>query len=137
MKENIILTLVKYRISLADEVLMDAKKLYEARGSARSVANRSYYAMFYAVLSLLATIGQASAKHSGVISLFDREFVKSGLFPKEMSKTLHRAFELRQEGDYGEATAAINMEEAQELLGSSEAFIITIQTYLKDKILRG
>ena len=36
----------------------------------------------------------------GAISLFDREFIKSGIFDKELSKkTLHRSFELRQKGN--------------------------------------
>lgn len=72
MKEDPQLALIQYRLALAREVLADAQKLVQAQGSARSIANRSYYAMFYSVLAILATIGQGSAKHSGVISLFDR-----------------------------------------------------------------
>ena len=43
-----------------------------------------------------------TSKHYGAISLFDLEFIKSGIFDKELSKTLHRAFELRQKSDYME-----------------------------------
>ncbi len=56
--------------------------------------------MFYATAALLLSIDQDSAKHSGVIALFDRCFVKSGQFPVEMSQWLHKAFELRQRSDY-------------------------------------
>ncbi|MDA8335176.1 MAG: HEPN domain-containing protein [Peptococcaceae bacterium] len=114
---------------MATEVLADAKKLSHAQGSARSIANRSYYAMFYAVL---ATIGQGSAKHSGVISLFDLNFVKAGLLPKELSKILHRAFDLRQQGDYGEAGLTVSIEDAADLLQNSEIFVSAIQAYLID-----
>ncbi|NJN63373.1 MAG: hypothetical protein HC795_19310 [Coleofasciculaceae cyanobacterium RL_1_1] len=38
--------------------------------------------MFYALLGLLATKGLGTSKHSGVISLFDREFVRTGIFPR-------------------------------------------------------
>jgi len=41
-----------------------------------------------------------TSKHSGVISLFDKEFVKTGSFPKEFSKWLHDAFTVRQRSDY-------------------------------------
>ncbi|MHB1652664.1 MAG: hypothetical protein ACYCVD_09345 [Desulfitobacteriaceae bacterium] len=49
MKENPKDILSQYRLDLAEEVLADAKKLFKAQGSPRSIVNRSYYAMFYAV----------------------------------------------------------------------------------------
>ena len=45
-------------------------------------------------------LGKVPSKHSGVISLFDIEFVQKGIFLKEMSKDFHKAFELRQVSDY-------------------------------------
>ncbi len=65
----------------------------------RSVMNRLYYAMFYTVLALLQEKQLGTSKHYRAIFLFDREFIKSGIFDKELSKTLHRSFELRQKGD--------------------------------------
>ena len=89
--------------------------------------------MFYAVLAVLATANLGSAKHSGVIGLFDRHFVKTGLLSKELSKALHRAFDLRQQGDYGEATVAVDVDDATELLESTELFLADIQSYLGNK----
>ncbi|RKY58811.1 MAG: DNA-binding protein [Candidatus Latescibacterota bacterium] len=89
--------LINYRLQKARETLRDAHLLLEGGGSPESVINRAYYAMFYAVLALLTRIGKGAAKHSGVIALFDRHFVKSGLFPKQMSKAIHRAFEIQKE----------------------------------------
>ncbi|CAA7600524.1 HEPN domain protein [Acididesulfobacillus acetoxydans] len=131
MKENPKDILIQYRLDLSREVLADARKLFNVQGSPRSIVNRSYYAMFYAVLAALAAANLGSAKHSGVIGLFDRHSVKTGLFSKELSKTLHRAFDLRQQGDYGEATVAVDTEDATELLESAEIFLAAIQTYLK------
>jgi uncharacterized protein (UPF0332 family) len=99
MMENI-RDLSIYRLSQAQESLREAQVLLREGMSLRSVMNRLYYAMFYAVLALLQTKQLGTSKHSGAIALFDREFVKTGIFPKEMSKALHRAFELRQKGDY-------------------------------------
>ena len=62
--------------------------------------NRSYYAMFYAVLALLAVRQLETSKHAGVISLFDREFVNAGIFPRELSRWLHQAFRQRLAADY-------------------------------------
>jgi len=56
--------------------------------------------MFYAVLALLAIRKIETSKHSGAISLFDREFVKKGIFTKDFSRWLHNAFDIRQQSDY-------------------------------------
>ncbi|MCS7304116.1 MAG: HEPN domain-containing protein [Thermoguttaceae bacterium] len=85
---------------MAEAVLADAQLLLRQGGSAWSIINRAYYAMFYATAAFLLSIGQGSAKHSRVIALFDRHFVKSGRFPMEMSQWLHKAFELPQRSDY-------------------------------------
>jgi hypothetical protein len=77
--------LIKYRLGQAEETLKDAELLLSG-GSPRSIVNRAYYATFYSVLALLTKKGEASSKHSGVIALFDAHFVKSGIFPKDMSK---------------------------------------------------
>ena len=84
--------------------------------------NRLYYAMFYTVLALLQEKEMGTSKHSGAIALFDREYVKTGLFPKEMSKALHRAFELRQKGDYLEE-AEVAAEDIAEIRPAAERFV--------------
>ncbi|NEQ34505.1 MAG: HEPN domain-containing protein [Leptolyngbya sp. SIO4C5] len=93
--------LVKYRLNEAEETLREAEILLD-QSAFRGSVNRSYYAMFYAVVGLLATRGLGTSKHSGVMGLFDREFVKTGIFSKELSRSLHRAFDERQASDYGE-----------------------------------
>jgi uncharacterized protein (UPF0332 family) len=40
------------------------------------------------------------SKHAAVIAFFDREFIRSGQLPKEYSRTMHRAFNERQQDDY-------------------------------------
>jgi len=121
--------LIVYRLERARETLLDAHLLIEQGGSPGSVINRSYYAMFYAALALLITLGKGSSKHSGVIALFDQLFVKTGEFPKTMSKALHKAFDLRQIGDYRELIE-LNQEQAQEILCSADQFVDAVEAYL-------
>ncbi|NOY69312.1 MAG: HEPN domain-containing protein [Deltaproteobacteria bacterium] len=100
MKEDEIDVLVKYRLDQARESLSDAKFIFNGNRSPLGVINRSYYAVFYASLALLQKTGKVPRKHSGVISLFDHEFVKQGIFPKQFSKILHPLFTARQVSDY-------------------------------------
>jgi len=115
-------TLIAYRIAQARDSIREADLLNESGMSKRSVMNRLYYAMFYAVLALLQEKEMGTSKHSGAISLFDREFVKTGLFSKEMSKALHRAFELRQKGDYMEE-AEVTSDDVAEIRPAAEQFV--------------
>lgn len=104
--------LINYRIEQAEQAIEDAVILINKSGSPRSVINRAYYGMFYAVLALLVKIEKGTSKHSGAIGLFDAEFVRKRIFPKEMSQSLHKAFNLRQMSDYREL-AEVSVEEQE------------------------
>ena len=81
-----------------DESIVAASLLYQ-KGILRRSVNSAYYAMFYAVMALLAIKKKETSKHGGAIGLFDREFVKKNIFSKDFSRWLHRAFDLRQRCD--------------------------------------
>jgi|YNPMSStandDraft_1061717.scaffolds.fasta_scaffold31971_3 uncharacterized protein (UPF0332 family) len=121
--------LVRYRLEMAQAVLADAQLLLRQGGSLWSVINRAYYTMFYATTALLLAIGQGAAKHSGVIALFDKHFVKSGQFPMEMSQWLHKAFELRQRSDYRDMYP-LDQEHAKILVEWAEQFVARIKDFL-------
>ena len=69
MKSEEIQILVKHRLEQAQTALDDAKYMIDGKRSAQSIVNRSYYAMFYAVLALLQKISKVPSKHSGKIPL--------------------------------------------------------------------
>jgi len=121
--------LIEYRLTQARDSIREADVLDQFGMSRRSVMNRLYYAMFYAVLALLQEKEMGTSKHSGAIALFDREFVKTGAFPKEMSKALHWAFELRQKGDYMEETE-VTADEVAEIRPVAEQFVESAERFL-------
>ena len=123
--------LITYRLDRARETLKDARLLYGQGGSPESIINRAYYAMFYAILAILITLGMGASKHSGVISLFDQQFVKTGKLPIRLSKAIHKGFDLRQIGDYRELMA-LSQEQAEEILLSADQFVDTVAKYLAD-----
>lgn len=128
MKPEQLQTLIKYRIEQAHETIKEAEILF-GENALRGTVNRAYYAMFYALLALLASERMGTSKHSGAIGLFDREFVKSGKFPKELSKSLHLAFDRRQVGDYGEMRI-VEHGIAQESIDSAKRFVFEVESYL-------
>ncbi|MBW2038256.1 MAG: HEPN domain-containing protein [Deltaproteobacteria bacterium] len=120
--------LVSYRLEQARESL-DAAQVLLDQGLTRPSVNRSYYAMFYSVLALLATRKQETSKHSGAISLFDKEFVKTGAFKKELSRRLHNAFDLRQRSDYA-AQIQVSDREAGQVLEEAQKFVDEVKAHL-------
>lgn len=125
--------LVEYRLDQAEETLQVTRDLLES-GHLRDSINRSYYAMFYAGLGLLATRMLGSSKHSGVLSLFGQHFVKTGEFPAESSKYLREAFDMRQKCDYREFFEPED-EQARELVEHADEFIVAarhVWSHLQD-----
>jgi uncharacterized protein (UPF0332 family) len=113
--------LVAYRLHRACETLEDAR-LLAAAGRWNPCVNRLYYACFYAVSALLVQEGLSSSRHSGVRSLFNRHFVRTGKVSASTARVFNDLFERRQEGDYVDF---VRFEESQvrAWMPQAEAFV--------------
>jgi uncharacterized protein (UPF0332 family) len=85
-------------IERARKSLEAAQKLRQ-NGYQDFAASRAYYAAFYAASALVVNNGLDSNKHSGVIAVIHRDFVRTGKLDKEHGKNLNWLFELRSVGD--------------------------------------
>ena len=123
--------LFNYRLNQADETLNEVKRMFKDQYSPRSIINRSYYIMFYSLLALYLhdNINIKTSKHSGIISMFDREFVHKGIFDKEYSKILHIMFDMRQEYDYREFVES-SYEDAEKAIKNADKFYTLIRNYI-------
>jgi uncharacterized protein (UPF0332 family) len=121
--------LIQYRMGRARDTLEEAKLMFDS-GYLYGAANRLYYACFYAVLALLAKNDLSSSKHSGVMGLFNREFVKTGRIPLELGKFYSRVFDDRSEGDYADLLSGPQVCEAD--LETARHFIGCIEQLLRD-----
>ena len=124
--------LALYRIQQADESLDEARFLFEGSKSPRSIINRAYYSIFYAILSLLVFEPFSSSKHSGVISYFNRHFIKRGVFSLELGRAVNKAFDLRQRGDYREQVN-LTADQAEPFLDWARKLIDSVKKYLKSR----
>ena len=87
--------------------------------------------MFYCGLALLASKGLGASKHSGVLRLFTRHFIKTGAFPVDYGRYLREAFELRRGADYREFVQ-ITQEQVQEAVAHAEVFLQHTRQVLGD-----
>ncbi len=112
----------------AEETLAEAVKMLESGFSARSIVNRSYYAMFYAVLALFihSDTPHKTSKHSGVIGIFNKEFIHSGKLDARFAKMLYELFDERMELDYRDF-AQVCKEDARSAVYSAQEFVAEIR----------
>ena len=78
---------MEYRLQSAKERLHSSQLLLKENSYKDSI-NRSYYAMFTAIRALFAMDGQDFSKHAGVISYFQKEYIKTGIFNKAKANGL-------------------------------------------------
>ena len=130
MKEEVI----RYRRGRAIETLEAAEIMLNNRKLFAAVS-RIYYAIFYEVLALLLTKGLSSSKHSGARSLFNKEFVKSGIISEGHGNFYNRMFRFKQRGDY-EDFVEFDYHEVKRWLGEAKDFINSVEGAVK-KVVRG
>lgn len=91
--------LSSYRLNMSEEKLRSARILLDA-GQYKDSIGRSYYAIFSAPRAVLAKDKVDFSKHAGVISYFQKEYLKTELFDKKYSKYISSAFQIRNNCDY-------------------------------------
>jgi len=121
--------LVTYRIERAFDTLSAAKTLADS-GYWNAVANRLYYACFYAVLALLAKNDMDTYTHKGVKIMLNQHFIKSGLIDVVWGKLYQKLFDNRNEADY-EDFVDFNEEEIGVFIDDAEQFINVITALAK------
>lgn len=125
--------LMKYRLDSAEERLESSKILLE-NGNYKDSIGRAYYAMFTAVRAILAMDEQDFSKHAGVISYFQKNYIKAGIFAVRYSKYLSEAFQIRNNTDYADFFI-VSAKDANEQYEKATEFYKIIKMYLYDKYL--
>ena len=112
--------LVLYRINAAKEDLQSAKILRDAN-SFKGANNRAYYAVFHAINAIHSLNGVAYKRHKDAIANFNKEYVKTGIFPREIGRKISGVEEIRHASDYDDFYIATK-EEADEQIVIAEEF---------------
>lgn len=122
--------LIRYRLSSADEKLASAKVLLDA-GLYKDSVGRSYYAIFSAIRAVLASRQVDFSKHAGVISYFQKEFIKTGIFDKKYSRYLQQAFQIRNSCDYDDFFI-VSKPDAEEQYERAVEILEVIAEYIRE-----
>lgn len=123
--------LSRYRFSLAEETLANAKMCLDNHFY-RDCINRSYYVAFYAIKAVLAIESIDFKRHKDAIAYFNKTYVATDIFPRELGKRLGRIKMIREESDYSDFFVA-SEEDAKRQYETAEYILEAVSAYLKEK----
>lgn len=83
--------------------------------------------------AVLALDGFDSKKHSGIISEFRKNYIKTGIFSTEMSDIISKLFNVRASSDYDDFYI-ISKEKVTKQYENAKLFVETVDKYLSDKL---
>ncbi len=124
--------LVLYRIESAKEDLKSAKILREANFY-KGANNRAYYAVFHAINAVHGLRGVAYKRHKDAIANFNKEFVKTEIFSREIGRKISSVEEIRHASDYDDFYIA-TVEEVDEQIDIAEEFVQMVEEYCLEQL---
>ena len=124
--------LVLYRIQTAKDDLKAARILLEAE-EYKSANNRAYYAIFHSINAIHALRGNAFKRHKDAIAHFNKEYVKTEIFPREMGRKIGESEEIRHASDYDDFYIA-SRDEAERQVAVADEFIQMVEKYCMEQI---
>lgn len=123
--------LLKYRFARAVETLEVAQSLFD-NGKYRDANNRSYYAAFYAIKAVYTMKGVDYKKHKTLLANFNKEFVATEIFPREIGRKISTLAIIREQSDYNDFYIA-SKDESQKQLEIARELISLVKRYFVEQ----
>ena len=124
--------LVLYRIETSKNDLKSAKVLLSI-DDYKGANNRAYYAIFHAINAVHALDGRAFKRHKDAIANFNKDYVKTEIFPREVGRKIGEAEEIRHASDYDDFYIA-SKEESERQISVADEFIILAEKYCLEQL---
>ncbi len=97
-----------------------AAEILLAAGEYRSANNRAYYGIYHAISAIHALDGNAYKKHKDALANFNKEYVKTEIFPRSIGRRIAEAAEIRHASDYDDFYIATKAEAEEQIATAKE-----------------
>lgn len=124
--------LVRYRIETAKSDLKSADILLK-EGEYRGANNRAYYAIYHAISAVHALDGKSYKRHKDTLANFNKNYVRTEIFPKNFGRKIAQAEEIRHASDYDDFYIATK-EKAEEQIMTAKELIEQIEAYYLNRL---
>ena len=121
-----------YRLGRAKQEQATAELLYK-ENKLLAANNRAYYSIFYAIRAVLAMEKIDFKRHKDVLAYFNKNYVKTEIFPRQIGRKIVLASKVREDSDYDEEyepsaeTTFLQIQTAKELIELVEKFLNNLQ----------
>ena len=126
-------TLSKYRLEQSLEFLNSAKKNLEM-DELKTANNRAYYSVFHAMRAVISMNELDFKKHSGVISYFRENYIKTKIFDRVCSDIVSTTSLIRNKSDYDDFYIA-SRQETIEQVENAQIFYDKVKEYLEQRYI--
>lgn len=91
--------LIEHRFRIAKEDLEMAYLLLDAE-QYRGANNRAYYSIYHTIDAILSIEEIAFKRHKDTLAYFNKQYIATEIFPREMGRKIVKAEEIRHASDY-------------------------------------
>ena len=123
--------LVLYQIETSKSDIKAAEILLNAR-EFRGANNRAYYGIYHAVSAIHALDGNAYKRHKDALANFNKNYVKTEIFPRKLGKRIVESEEIRHASDYDDFYIATR-EEAEEQIQTAKELVKLVEEYVRQR----
>ncbi|HVM60582.1 MAG TPA: HEPN domain-containing protein [Verrucomicrobiae bacterium] len=120
--------LINLRLAQAAESLKEAHLLIDQQ-MCRGAMDRVYFTMFYCACALLATKEFGPSRDGNVAAKFHREFVTTGMIPREVGERFEQTTLLHEDADIGPHPPP-DSARMKELLADAQNFFTTTKLFV-------
>lgn len=124
--------LVLYRIQTAKSDLNAARILLQAE-EYKGANNRAYYAVFHAINAVHALDGNGYKRHKDTIANFNKNYVKTKIFPREIGRKVSEVEEIRHASDYDDFYLA-SRDETKRQIAVADELVQLVEGYCISKL---
>lgn len=133
MDEETVEGFAKYRLSRAKETIKTAEMIFYQLSDYTSSNNRAYYAIFYAIRAVLALEQIDFKKHKDVIAYFNKNYVNTEIFPRNIGRKIAQAQKIREDSDYDDEYRP-SYEKTKQQIDTAKELIELVEIYIDGKI---
>lgn len=130
MSSKISMELANHRLQQAKEDLLASKILYDKK-LYKSSNSRAYYSIFHSIRSVLALEPIDFKRHKDVIAYFNKNYVHSEIFPKQIGRKISNASKLRDDSDYDDEFI-VNPEDSLSQIKTAEELMVLVENYISN-----
>jgi uncharacterized protein (UPF0332 family) len=117
-----------YKLERARDDFESAQLLLK-NGKLKAANNRAYYACFHAVDAVLALEPVAFKRHKDTLAYFNKNYIHTEKFPKEIGRQIARLEVIRHKSDYDDFYIASKTETEEQILIAGNVMQL-VETYL-------